>query len=99
MQKLVIIISILFLSGCADVSIVSGESIEAKELEAFFRKHKISENYSVAIKKHSLGGESYLATIHGYPNNLSVCQQLIEPYNKGTESSVIIGTYFCDVLR
>lgn len=99
MQKLVIIMSILLLSGCIDVSIVSGESIESKELESFFRKHKVDENYPVALKKHSLGGESYLATMHGYPNNLSVCQQLIEPYNKGTESSVVAGTYFCDVLR
>ncbi|SMM98462.1 hypothetical protein SPONN_2403 [uncultured Candidatus Thioglobus sp.] len=99
MKKIVIIVSILLLSGCTDVSIVSGESIESKELEDFFRKHKIDENYPVALKKHSLGGESYLVTIHGYPNNLSVCQQFIEPYNKGSETSMIAGTYFCSVLR
>lgn len=99
MKKLGTIILILLLGGCADVSIVLGESIESKELEDFFRKHKIDENYPVAIKKHSLGGEAYLSTIHGYPNNLSVCQQLIEPYNEDAKLSVITGTYFCDVLR
>ena len=42
----------------------------------------VDGHYAVAIKKRSLGGESYLATVHGYPTNLSVCEQLIAPYNQ-----------------
>jgi hypothetical protein len=46
-----------------------------------------------------LGGSAYLATIHGYPNNRSVCEQIIAPYNKDAALSVIPGEYFCEELR
>ena len=75
-----------------------GESISAFALEQFFRKHQIDGNYAVALKKRSLG-ESYLATIHGYPDNLSVCQLLIELYNNDPGLSVVGGEYFCETLR
>jgi len=93
-KKLVFAVSVLALAGCSQY----GDSITAEELEGFFRQHKVDGNYAVALKKHS-AGESYLVTVHGYPNNLAVCEQLIAPYNKGSESSVIPGTYYCEVLR
>jgi len=33
-------------------------------------------NYAMAMKKRSVGVTAYLATVHGYPNNLSVCQEV-----------------------
>ena len=47
----------------------------------------------------TLGDVAYLATIHGYPNNLSVCKELIAPYNKDSSKSVIAGEYYCEELR
>jgi hypothetical protein len=34
-----------------------------------------------------------------YPSNLSVCEQLIEPYNKDQSKSALPGEYFCEELR
>jgi hypothetical protein len=44
-------------------------------------------------------GENYLVTIHGYPTNLSVCEQLIALYNQDQSSSALPGEYFCEELR
>ena len=88
-----------FLLGCNAVSVTTGESISSEELRIFFRKHKIDNNFAVALKKESAGTHSYLATIHGYPDNLSVCESLIEPYNKEAGLSVMQGVYYCEVLR
>jgi len=97
-MKLVFLAITLIFTGCDTVTITQGTSISAEELEQFFRKHQIDNNMPVALKKRSLG-DGYLATIHGYPDNLSVCMQLIEPYNKNPKMSDIPGTYFCEELR
>ena len=98
MRILLISCIILMLNGCAKVSITIGDSITDKQLERFFRKHKIDGNYPVALKKRSFA-DSYLATIHGYPDNLSVCQQIIEQYNKNKDLSAVKGEYYCEILR
>jgi hypothetical protein len=76
-----------------------GDSITNEQLESFFRAHKVEGNHVVALKKRSLGAVSYLATIHGYPDNRSVCEELVVPYNKGSSASVISGDYYCEELR
>ena len=98
MRILLIAGIILMPSGCEKITITSGDSITTEKLENFFRKHKVDGNYPVALKKRSIA-ESYLATIHGYPDNLSVCKQIIEPYNKDPKLSTIEGDYYCEVLR
>lgn len=98
-MRILIIVSLLFIfSGCQEVTITKGDTITDKKLESFFRKHKIDGNYPVALKKRSIE-ESYLATIHGYPDNLSVCKQIAEPYNKNKNLSTLEGEYYCEVLR
>jgi hypothetical protein len=81
------------LMGCDQISLTPGDSITSSELQNFFRKHKVDGYPAVALKKHSIGGEIYLATIHGYPSNLSVCEQMIPPYNKDPMLSAIPGEY------
>lgn len=49
--------------------------------------------------KKLIPGTAYLGTIHGYPNNLSVCEELIEPYNTDPTLTTIPGsTYYCETL-
>jgi hypothetical protein len=76
-----------------------GDSITNQQLESFFRAHTVEGHHVVALKKRSLGVVSYLATIHGYPNNLSVCEELVVPYNKEASTSVIAGDYYCEELH
>jgi hypothetical protein len=90
---------LLFECACNPVTILIGDSISSTDLENFFRKHKVDNNYAVAIKKHSLGGDPYLVTIHGYPDNISVCERLIAPYNEDSSLSAIPGDYYCEELR
>lgn len=97
MKTLIIGIILVALFGCQEKSFSHGDSLKAEELEQFFRKHKIDGNSAVALKKRSIT-ESYLVTIHGYPNNFSVCEQLIEPYNKIASKSAVGGNYYCEVL-
>jgi hypothetical protein len=70
--KVLLVILVLVSAGCGPVTVTIGNSITDAELEQFFRQHKVDGNYAAALKKNSLG-TSYLATIHGYPNNLEVC--------------------------
>jgi len=92
MKHLLMLSIILILTGCGKTTLTE------EKLESFFRKHKVGSDYPVALKKRSIA-ESYLATIHGYPDNLSVCEQIIEPYNKNQKLSDIEGEYYCEVLR
>lgn len=78
----------------------SGSDLTEDKLNEFFRNHTVSGKHVVAVKRYSpqLGTTSYLGTIHGYPNNLSVCEELIAPYNEDSSLSVIPGKYYCEVL-
>ena len=69
------------------------------DLERYFKNHTVSGNRVAALKKRIIANETaYLATIHGYPNNLAVCEELIAPYNIDSSKSVLPGTYFCELL-
>lgn len=78
-----------------------GNDLTEDKLDTFFRNHTVSGKHAVAIKKRLTSSQSetsYLGTIHGYPNNLSVCEELIAPYNEDSSPSVVSGTYYCEVL-
>jgi len=98
MKHLWISVFILALAGCDNMTITTGSSISSEELEQFFQKHRIDGNRAVAIKKRSFAN-SYLGTIHGYPTNMSVCEDLIAPYNKDSSLSGVPGEYYCEELR
>jgi hypothetical protein len=85
-------------TGCAGGTTL-GDSVTEDQLEAFFRAHKVEGNHVAAIKKRSAGVSSYLATIHGYPNNISVCEEIVAPLNKDDSTSVVPGQYYCEELR
>jgi hypothetical protein len=76
-----------------------GGGLSSSDVEQFFRGHKVEGYYAVAIKKRTLGGVAYLSTVHGFPDNTSVCEELIAPYNKDRSLSAISGEYFCEELR
>ena len=45
--------------------------------------------------KDGMDSAAWLATIHGYPDNRSVCEDLIAPYNTDPDLPVLPGIYFC----
>ena len=99
MKKIFAIAAAALVAGCNQVTLTTGDSVTEGELEQFFRTHRAAGNHAVALKKSSLGGAAYLATVHGYPNNLSVCNELISPYNEDSSLSTVPGSYFCEELR
>lgn len=76
-----------------------GKSMTEEQLEAFVRGRTVNGKPVVALKKRTGGLDAYLATIHGYPNNLSVCEELVKPYNADASMSTLPGQYFCEELR
>lgn len=105
MRKFMCIVTVLLLTGCnlSSPSVNMKKNISEDDLESFFRSKTISGNYAAAIKirfTRPLPGVAYIGTIHGYPNNFAVCEELIEPYNADPTLTVIPGsTYFCEELR
>lgn|GEM_PF-2911559 len=91
---------LLACSGCDNV-VGSSEfdgylEFEQALIETFSRK---PSQYSPAVRLMKRGSvDSWLATIHGYPDNRSVCEELIEPYNSDPELSVLPGTYYCEAI-
>ena len=101
-MKLVLVATIAvigLLTACGQAKIAASSAVTPAELESFFRHHMVNDHYAVALKKRSSAGDSYLLTVHGYPNNLAVCQKLIKPYNEDPQLSVMPGQYFCEELR
>ena len=86
------------LMGCDQLIGTIGNA-SSSDVEAYFRKHTVDGNRAVAMKKRSLGQTSYFATIHGFPNNRSVCEEVLKPYKENASLSVIPGEYFCEELR
>lgn len=93
--------ALLFVSSGCDNPIGSSEfegylEFEQALTETFSRK---PSQYSPAVRLMKRGAvDSWLATIHGYPDNRSVCEELIEPYNSDPELSVLPGTYYCEAI-
>jgi hypothetical protein len=51
-----------------------------------------------AIVKNGVGGADWLATIHGYADNKSVCEDEIKPYNANPDLSTLPGSYACEEI-
>lgn len=74
------------------VTEAEAESLTEAELDAFFRQHTIEGNHTAAIKRRFTVPEddtAYLGTIHSYPDNLAVCEDLIVLYNEDPSLTVI----------
>jgi len=99
-KQVLLIVIVVTCAGCGPVTVTSGDSITYAELEQFFRKHKIDGNHAAALKKLSFVGDVYVITIHGYPNNLEVCESLAAPMRTGNLLwSDIPGVYHCELLE
>ena len=80
----------LSLSGCAK------HEATQEDVREFFATHKIGHSPDYAIVKN---GTDYLAVIFGMNDDLSVCMDLIKPYNQNPSLSTIQGTYSCVPLN
>lgn len=83
------------------------KNLTPEALEAFFRTHTVNDKHAVAIKSSwtiqtafgPISWNDYLWTIHWYPNNKSVCEELVLPYNLDSSLSAIPDTYYyCELL-
>ncbi len=86
------IISAVFicLVGCAS------KDTDQDDVQRFFAKHKSGGSPDYAVIKN---GTDHLITIHGYADDLSVCMELIKPYNKDPSLSTLPGSYSCVPLN
>ena len=78
------------LTGCAK------HEATQEDVKGFFATHKIGSSPDYALMKN---GTDYLTTIHGFGDDLSVCMELIKPYNENPSLSTIAGTYSCAPLN
>ena len=65
-------------------------------VQRFFAKNKVGRSPDIAVMKN---GTDHLMTIHGYMDDLAVCEQLIEPYNQDSSLSTLPGSYSCVPLN
>ena len=97
-----LIIWIWLLSWCSNSNWNEWWNLTEEELETFFRQHTVEGNNAVALKInfiYPLPWIAYVATIHWYPDNKSVCEELIAPYNNDPSLSVAPwSTYYCEIL-
>lgn len=83
--------------GLAVVLISCGvQDSDQGDVQRFFARHKIGSSPDYAVMKN---GTDHLMTIHGYGDDLGVCMQLIEPYNKDPSLSALPGSYSCVPLN
>lgn len=90
-----LIFSLVFsvaLAGCE----WKAQDSNQNDVKAFFAKHKVGSSPDYAVMKN---GTDHLLTIHGYTDDLAVCMQIIEPYNRDASLSVIPGVYSCVPLN
>jgi hypothetical protein len=78
------------LSGCAK------HEATQEDVREFFATHKIGRAPDYAVVKN---GTDYLAVIYGMDDDLSVCMDLIKPYNENPSLSTLPGTYSCVPLN
>lgn len=75
-----------------------GERGGEEGLKDHLRKYPVAQSQAVMLRKVSIA-DAWLATIHGFPDNMAVCQDLIKPYNADKDRSVIPGRYYCEPIR
>jgi hypothetical protein len=93
---------LLFLSFLLAVAACDENSTHEKNeqgLREYFIKHPVASGQAYMVMKKNALAKSWLATIHGYPDNQRVCNDLIKPYNDDPKQSVIEGQYFCEAVR
>ena len=89
-QMLLCALSFALNVGCSD------KATTQEDLKEYFATHKIGASPDYAIVKN---GDDYLATVHGYMDDQSVCLALIKPMNEDPSQSVIPGAYSCVALN
>ncbi len=93
MRKTTGLLLFAMLAGCGGNSY---EDYENRLREAYSNVPE-GTTPAYAIRKRGVA-DSWLATVHGYPNNVSVCEELIAPYNANAELSALPGEYYCERL-
>jgi len=80
------------LTGCE----FKQKAVGQEAVKEFFAKNRVGSSPDYAVMKN---GNDHLLTIHGYGDDLAVCLQLIEPYNRDPSLSVVPGLFTCVPLN
>lgn len=91
-----LLIAMFLLAGCDQSEPTSTDFND--ELRAVLEAKPEGTPRAYALIKNGMAGPDWLATIHGYGDNRSVCEMLIEPYNSEEETSVLPGSYSCEEI-
>lgn len=96
MKWIVIFAVATILAGCPQKN---GPTPEA-DIEKFFASVDVENGRPAALKKlsPSLGVTSYLLTVHGYADNLSVCNELIRAHENSGQGNVVDGSFRCELI-
>lgn len=92
MKRLIVLSTSLLLVACG-----SNEGAE-EGLQRQLSENPVGSSPAVMLRKDGAAGDAWLATVHGYPDNLTVCEQLIAPYNKDPNLSIMPGRYHCEQI-
>ena len=96
-MKIILSLLIFFLlSACNQTTSNDPKQITQEELREFFSKNRVGRSPDYAIVKN---GDDYLLTIHSYWDDYEACMEIIQPYNKNPELSVMKGNYSCVKLN
>jgi hypothetical protein len=72
------------------------KEVSQTDVKGYFSHHRVGSSPDYAVMKN---GSDYLATIHGFMDDQSVCTELIEKYNRNVSLSVLPGRYTCVQLN
>jgi len=90
-----ILIMLIFATSCSGQE--TARDFDERLQEVYWtRPNQLDPAY--AVVKTGVGGDAWLATVHGFPDNSSVCWELIEPYRNDPSLSDLPGEYTCRAL-
>lgn len=94
-MRVIVLLMMFLVIGCSKPE--TAKEFDQQLQEAYWnRPDQLDPAY--AIIKSGLGGDAWLATVHGFPDNRAVCMELIEPYQNDPSRSALPGKYTCRVL-
>lgn len=69
------------------------------ELSEVYQSKPANYSRAYAVMKTGVAGRDWLATVHGLPDNLAACEEIIAPYRTDAALTTLQGRYFCEEIE